>query len=236
MMPGKAETSYRSAAFVSGLAIVIMTVAAVTATDLTIGNLIVPGDAAATTNNIIASESLFRAGLFSWLVILVCDVLAAWGLYIFLKPVSKGLSLLMAWFRLVYVAILGTSLLSYVIVLLLVSGDNYLMALYMEQLQALVLLLCTTFDKFWSIGLLVFGFHILLLGYLIYKSGYIPKFLGVMLLLACIGYLVTNTMNLLMPGFEELITVLEWVFIIPMLGEVVLGVWQLIKGVKVELE
>jgi len=106
--------SPRKAAIVTGIAILIMTAAAVSATDLTIGSLIVPDNPAATTNNIQASEMLFRTGIFSWLIVLVCDVLAAWGLYIFLKPVNRDLSLIMAWLRLVYVALLGTALLNYI--------------------------------------------------------------------------------------------------------------------------
>lgn len=74
-----AYISLRKAAIVTGVAILIMAIAAVFATDFVLGSLIVPGDAAATTNNIKASEMLFRTGIFSWLIILICDVLAAWG-------------------------------------------------------------------------------------------------------------------------------------------------------------
>jgi len=235
MTNGVADKSLRRGAIVAGVAILIMAVAAVFATDLVLNRLTVPGDAAATTDNIRASEVLFRAGIFGWLIILICDVLAAWGLYVFLKPVDKSISLLMAWFRLVYVAILGTSLLSLVIVLLLVSGDGYLAALGVDQLQGHVLLFLNAFGDMWSIGLLVFGFHILLLGYLAFKSGYIPRVLGVLLMSAFVGYLLTNSANLLSPNYESYRAILEWPFLVPMvLGEVGLAVWLLFKGVKVQ--
>ena len=75
-------------------------------------NLIVPGDAATTASNIMASESIFRMGLAGGVILLVADAVIAWALYIFLKPVNKSLSLLAAWFRLVFVAIFGSAFLN----------------------------------------------------------------------------------------------------------------------------
>ena len=72
-----ADISLRKAAFVTGMAILIMAIAAVVATDLTVESLIMPGHATAKANNIKASEMLFRTGIFSWIIILICDVLAA---------------------------------------------------------------------------------------------------------------------------------------------------------------
>jgi len=230
------DISLRQAAIVTGVAILIMTIAAVVATDVTIGSLIVEENATATTNNIKASELLFRSGVFSWLIILICDVLAAWGLYIFLKPVNKSLSLIMAWFRLVYAAILGAALLNLVNVLLLISSDNYLSVNGTDQLQSQVLLSVNGFYDLWSIGLVVFGFHILVLGYLILKSDYIPKFWGILLIFAFWGYLITNLLHLLLPAYENLKTIIEWIFILPMLGEVGFGFWLLIKGARVSVQ
>ncbi len=223
----------RKAAIISGAAILIMTIAAVLATDLTIGSLVVTDNAATTTNNIIASEMLFRIGVFSWLIILICDVLAAWGLYVFLKPVNKDLSLLMAWLRLVYVAILGIALLNYIKVLLLISSDNFISALGTEQFQSQVMLLVEAFDNMWSFGLIVFGLHIFLLGYLALKSGYIPKIFGILLIIAFVGYVITNLGNLFIHAYSDYKIIVGYIFIIPMLSEVALGLWLLIKGGKV---
>lgn len=225
--------SLRKAAIISGVAILIMTVAAVSATDLTIGSLIVKDNAAVTTNNIITSHIIFRVGVFSWLITLICDVLAAWGLYIFLKPVNKDLSLLMAWFRLVYVAILGTALLNYVKVLLLISGENYITAFGTNQFQSQVMLLVNSFGNMWSVGLIVFGLHIAVLGYLAFRSGYIPKAFGILLIIAFAGYVITSLGNLLLPDYDNYKTVLGLIFLPFMLSEVALGLWLLIKGGKV---
>ena len=233
MTEHKTDISLRQAAIVSGTAILIMAIAAVVATDVTIGRFYVADDAAATTNNILASEMLYRFGIFSWLIILICDLIAAWGLYIYLKPVNNSLSLLMAWCRLLYTAILGTALVQLMDVLPLINTESHLAALGTEQLQAQILLSIKGFYDRWSIGLLVFSIHILLLGYLIIRSGYVPTFWGVLLILAFVGYLVTNLMDLLLPDYEEVILFLGWIFILPMLSEVGVGFWLLIKGVKV---
>ena len=226
-----ADISLRQAAIVTGIAIVVMAVAAVFATDVVLGRLIVPGDAAATFHNIKASETLYRTGIFSWLIILICDVLAAWGLYVFLKPVNKSLSLLMAWFRLVYAAILGAALLNCVDVLLLVRGADQLAAWGVDRLQEHVLLSINAFDGLWSIGLVVFGFHILVLGYLTYKSGYTPKIFGVLLMIAFLGYLIIHSANLLIPDYGNYIKIIEWILLIPMvIGELGLAIWLLFKG------
>jgi hypothetical protein len=224
--------SLRKAAIVTGIAILIMTAAAVSATDLTIGSLVVKDNAAATTNNIINSEMLFRTGTFSWLITLICDVLAAWGLFIFLKPVNKDLSLLTAWLRLVYVALLGTAMLNYVKVLLLINNNEFISAFDTAQFQSQVMLLINAFDHMWSFALIVFGLHIALVGYLAFKSGYIPKTFGVLLIIAFAGYVITGLGNLLLPNYDNYKMVLGLIFILPMLSEVAFGLWLLIKGGK----
>ncbi len=227
------DISLRQAAFIAGWAIIIMTVAAVIATDLTIGSLIVENDARATAENIITSEILFRTGVLSWLIILICDALAAWGLYIYLKPVNPDVSLIMAWFRLLYVAILAAAVLYLVDVLSLVNGNGiYQGAFGSDQLQSLIYFSVKGFYRSWSIGLIVFGIHILLLGYLIVRSDHIPAYWGILLIIAGFGYLIINLAELVVPGYENIKRIIGWIFIIPMLGEVGLGLWLLIKGTK----
>jgi hypothetical protein len=206
-----------------------MTIAYVVAADLTVGSLIVPDDAIATADKIQNSSLLFRAGIFSLFVVLISDLLAAWGLYLFLKPVNESLSLLSAWFRIVYAAMLGAAILNYVEITTLINNTNT-EALAPDQLWHLL----HAFDDAWSIGLMVFGFHILLLGYLVYGSGYAPKWLGILLIISFGGYLLINATHLLFPDHENLKSILDWSFILPMIiGEVGLGIWLLIRGGKI---
>lgn len=227
------DVSQRTAAIAAGISIVLMAVVAGFSFGFVLDSLVVSGDAAATAANILASETLFRAGLFGWIVILILDVIVAWALYVILKRANTSLSLLAAWFRLVYAALLGVSLLSFVIVLLLISGADYLKVFEADQLQALVLLFINAFDGMWRIGLVVFGCHLLLLGYLVYQSGYIPKIIGFLLLIASLGYLIDNLGTLLLPDYTDYIATINLVFMLPMIvGEVGLGLWLLIKGGK----
>ncbi len=221
-----------AAAKVAGIAIVIMGIAAVVANDLTIVKLFVPENASETTKNILESGMLFRAGVFSWLVILICDTLAAWGLYIFFKPVNKNLSLIMAWFRLIYVSILGASLANLINVITLINNTNYLTLLGTEYLQSQILFYTTAFFDTWSLGLIIFGIHILILGWLILKSGFNIKILGILLIIAFVGYTIINGSNLLFPQYEETMVFVGWAFFIPMISEVALGIWLLFIGIK----
>ena len=227
------DVSRRKAALAAGISIVVMAVVAGFSFGFVLDSLVVSGDAATTVANILASETLFRAGVFGWIVILILDVIVAWALYVVLKGANKSLSLLAAWFRLVYAAILGVSLLSFVLVLLLVSGADYLKAFEPDQLAALVLLFLNAFYGIWGIGLVIFGCHLLLLGYLVFKSDYIPKILGVLLVIASFGYLIVSLGNLLLPTYEAYIEMIELVFTLPMIiGELGLGLWLLFKGGK----
>jgi hypothetical protein len=187
----------------------------------------VSGDAVATANNIMASEMLFRTGICSLIIVLICDVVVAWALYVFLKHVNKSLSLLTAWLRLVYAAILGIALLNLVIVLILLSGANYLAVFEADQLHAQVLLFLNAFNDVWALGLIVFGFHLVTLGYLVFKSDYIPSVLGVLLILAGFSYLIDYFSKFLFPNFDVLISmVLGW-------GELIFMFWLLFKGGKI---
>jgi len=221
-----ADTSQRQAAIVAGCGLLIMTSFAVFAIYFVFGNLKVPGDAAATANNIMASEMLFRTGICSLIIVLICDVVVAWALYVFLKQVNKSLSLLTAWFRLVYAAILGIALLNLVIVLILLSGANYLVVFETDQLHAQVLLFLNAFNDVWAVGLIVFGFHLFILGYLVFKSDYIPRILGVLLIVAGLGYLIEYFGKFLFPNFDAAISqVTGW-------GELLFMFWLLLKGGK----
>lgn len=225
------DISHRKVALVAGFAFLIMTIAAIFTIYFVFENLMVPGNAAATANNVMSSELLFRTGIFSLIIVLICDVLVAWALYIFLKQVNKSLSLLMAWLRLVYSVFIGIALLNLVNILLLISGADYLLAFKTDQLHAQVLLLFNAFNDIWGIGLVIFGLHLFSLGYLIIESGYIPKFLGILIIIASFGYLITNLGNLLLSNYENYEAIIILVFIVPMfLGELGLALWLIFKG------
>lgn len=224
------KISQRKAAVTTGIAILVMAVSAAFTVGFINNSLIVKGDAGATANNIINSLALFRSGVFGWLIILASDIIVAWALYSFLKQVDNSVALLGAWFRLIYCAILGASILNLVYVMLLLSGGN-IPAAQSGQLNIQVMLFIDAFNKMWSFGLILFGFHLLIIGKLILKSGFIPKILGILLLIAAFSYVIVNLLHVFFPQFEQTTVIIENILILPMsLGELALGIWLLIKG------
>lgn len=222
----------KQSAIVSGFAILIMAIAAVVANDVTIRSLIVENNATETLTHILSSKTKFNIGVLSWIVILICDLIVAWGLYLFFRPVSKNLSLLAAWFRLAYVAMLAVSILNliyaHLIILPIDSSSVEGSTLVAENL----LFYLDTFDAMWAISLIIFGIHIFLIGYLALKSGYVPKIFGILLMIAFIGYTIPKISNLLFPEYKDIMRNIEAIFLIPMLSEVALGGWLLLTGFK----
>jgi hypothetical protein len=193
-------------------------------------SLIVPGDAATTANNIIASEGLFRAGIASDSVVFLIEIVVVVLLYVLLKPVSKTLSLVAAVSRLGMTIIQGINLLNHFFALLLLSGAGYLTVFEPDQLDALALLFLKAHESVVFIWGLFFSLHLFVLGYLIYKSGYIPKILGVLLIIASLIYLIQDFGNILLPQYEETFAFVGYLSII----EIALPLWLLIKGVNDE--
>lgn len=214
----------RKAAVAAGIGLLLMSILAPIANFAFIHGPIVPGDAAQTADNILASQSQFRMGVGFLLFVAILDVVVAWGLYVLLKPVNKSLSLLTAWFRVVYAAMFGGALVPLMNVIQLLTGAEYSAMFETDQLYAQVMLLLDAFDAGWNIALVVFGLHLLLLGYLAFKSGFMPKILGVLLILAALGYLIDSLGKILLPDYN--LTIAAFTFI----GEVMLLFWLFIKG------
>ena len=221
---GTHKTSLGTAALIAGIGLLIMVIAAPFAELYVFPRLVVSGDAAETVKNIIANKTLFVAGIFGYLITFLCDVLVAWALYVYLKPVNENLSLLTAWFRLVYTLIALIALLHLVTVFRLLNTPVYLTLFQPNQLQAQVLLSLNTFRSDWYFGLLFFGIHLGLLGYLVFRSKYIPRIVGILLIIAGLGYMLTTLKPYLFPGID--VGFAEYTYY----GELIFMLWLLIKG------
>ncbi len=190
--------------------------------------LLVPGDAAATANNIMASESLFRFGIVSALIVQVIHIFLVLFLYKLLKPVNKNQALLMVIFVLVSVPIAMLNLLNQFAALLLLSGADYLAVFTADHLQALVSLFLDLRLYGLVIAWIFWGLWLFPMGYLVFKSGYIPRILGVLLIIGGFGYLIDCATFVLLPNFDVRIGMTTGY------GEIILGLWLLVKGVNVE--
>jgi len=224
------EMSPSAYARIAGILYLVITVAAIFAHMVIPGQLLVPGDAAATAVNITNSESLFRFGLVGLeLVVLLSEIVLSVVLYVLLKPVNKTLSLIAAVSRLAMTTIHGLNLLNYYFVLQLLIGADFLTAFSPEQVNALVTLFLDAHSIGFTIGIAFLVPHVLILGYLIVQSGYFPKVLGFLFIAAGIGYLFDAIGLLLVPSYT---TTPGLIAMVIAAAEIAFPIWLLVKGVN----
>lgn len=192
---------------------------------------VVPGDAAATAGNIMASPFLWRAGIAGDLLMHVCDVPVIVILYLLLRPVSTSLALLATFINLVQTAVLAANKLTLIVPLFLLEDAGPLVkAFSAEQLQALSFLAIEAHGHGFGIGLIFFGFACLVRAWLIYRSGYFPKVLGLLMGLAGLSYLVNSFALLLAPAFAA--SIFPAVLVPAFVGELSFCLWLIVKGVN----
>ncbi len=190
--------------------------------------LIVSADATATAANIRNFDFLYRLGFAGFLIESLCDITLALMLYALLKPVSKELSLLAAFFGLVGTTLFAFAELFYFAPPLILGGAGYLKTFSPDQLNALVLLSL----KFYQYGGMIFtayyGMSWIVRAYLIFRSGYLPKFLGVLMAIGGVGFVARNFALILAPAYASSVLLL---LLFP--GGLLLTVWLLVRGVDV---
>jgi len=197
--------SPRKAARVVGFALLAMFFLAIFAEFVALSNIIVDGDAAATIDNIGANQGLFAGGIVGYIVILALDVIVALGLYVVFKRADETLSLLTAALRLLYTAIM------------------------LVGLVALALMFPNTYTGAQLIAYAFFILHLFVLGYLVYRSSYSPKILGILLMIASFCYLIMLYGDFVLP--ENWYQVLSLIVILPAtVAELALAIWLIWKG------
>jgi Domain of unknown function (DUF4386) len=206
----------RTAAILAGVGFLMSFVGAIFA------SLKVDTEALATDPNAIL------IGVFGFLIAILGDIVRAWAFYVCFKPINKSLAVASAWFMLIHDAIFGAALINLILGFVLFSGADYLAVFEPGQLKALSLLFSEVYVYGFQIGLFFFSFHLGILGYLVSRSGYIPKILSVLLYIASFGYLVNSVGIIISPGFPEIF----WtVFMVPcLLGELAIVIWLAVKG------
>ena len=213
--------SIRTAGLVAGVSLLAMSVVAGFGNLVAVEGLVTPGDAGRTADDILAADGTFRAGVLALYVVVVLDVVVAWALMRVFDPVSWSLSRLAAWFRLAYSAVflVATSQLAG-IPDLLATGSSAFTA---DQVEAQALHKVEAFNDIWYAGLVLFGVHLVLIGYLAYRSGYMPRLLGALLVVAGLGYAFDSAGRVLAESPLEIST-------ITFVGEFLLCLWLLIRG------
>ena len=224
-------SSIQKIARIAGILYLLIVVLSIPVHFVIPAQLIVAGDAAATASKIIASEGLYRMGIGAELALLLCEIVLSVLLYVLLKPVSKTLSLVAAVSRLAMTIIHGANLLTNFIVLLLLSGAGYLAVFEPNQLNALVMVFLDAYNFGFTIGIVFLFLHASILGYLIIKSGYFPRILGVLFMIASLGYLIDSFSHVLITNYAKGPVYLALPIAI---AEIVFPLWLLIKGVNAD--
>lgn len=186
-----------------------------------------PTDASKTIENIIKNESLFRSGTMGFLIMVIADFFLAWLLYLLLKTTDEKLSLLAAWLRLVNAAIFAIALYNLLSILHIINETGF----SIDQLQVNVMFAFTSFNYTWLIGLVFFGLHLIVLGYLIIRSDFIPKLIGILLVIAGVGYLIDSSANVLLSNYKDYQDTFMLIVLLPgIIGELSFTAWLIYKG------
>lgn len=195
--------------------------------------LIVPGDAATTAGNIIAHEMLFRMGIVGSLLTQLIHIVAVLLLYKLFESVNKNHALLMVVFGLVGVPIAMLNTLNRFAALVLLNGAEYLKVLGTDQLHIQMMFFLDLNKQGQSIATIFWGLWLLPLGYLIYKSGYFPRILGVLVMAGCFGYVLDAFTHFILPNYANYEGILMPAVILLTIGEVIFMGWILFKGAKI---
>jgi hypothetical protein len=226
-----ADVTSRRAAQTAGVGYLVIFVLAIFANFVVVDGLIESGDAAATAENLVESEGLFRAGLVAFAIVFAVDVIVAWALFIVFRRLSRDVSLLAAWFRLVYTVFLGVGLIFFFVALQLLSGDRYLVAFEPDQLDAHVLLALDAFNYAWLIGLICFGLHLIVIGYLVVASRWTTPALGYVLMVAGAAYIVDTVARAVLADYADVENLFLAIVAVPsVVGELWFTVWLLREG------
>jgi hypothetical protein len=191
--------------------------------------LIVRDDAGATARNILASESLFRLGFAGYLLEALCDVGLTWAFYILLRPVHRNLALLAVFFRLIATGGFAASQVLYFSALLTVAGGDYLNTFSADQRESLALLSINAGGFGLAMFSMFYGAGAIVLGYLVFRSEYLPRILGVLLAISGVGFVIKAFASVLAPAYASPLLLLPVA-----VAWLSLTVWLLVKGVDVQ--
>jgi hypothetical protein len=227
MTTSTSNITLRKAALIAGIGYILMIGSPIAETMFYHG-LVDLSNATKTVKNIAANAALVRYGIILYLINFIGDILAAWGLYILMKPANENLSLLAAWLRIIYTVMSLVAVMNLLTVLQLTSHYNYLQAYTNEQLQAQVMIALRSFRDDWLFSFTFFGIYLILLGYLAFVSKYVSKIVGICLMIAGAGWLTDSLQPLLFPSVNLSIGMFTG------FGELVFMFWLFIKGVRLK--
>lgn len=219
------ETSVTTYSRAVGL-FLLLTIAGGWFGEMYVPSTMLTGDPATTADRLRQGEGLFRLGFAAYLVEAFSDVVLAWLFYVLLRPVHRDLALLSAFFGLVSMILFAVTKMFYFIAPTLLKGSPYLAAFPPGQLEALAGLFLSLYAGLSGLFMLFYGTAWILRGWLTFRSTYLPRFLGVLMVAAGLGFVAKNLTKVLAPAWSADL------LLAPMfLNAIVLSVWMLVWGV-----
>jgi len=213
----------KSISRISGIAYLFIFITGFYANFAVVESLIDLSDASITFENISKNLGQLFNGIAGFVIMILADALLVWTLYKLLKNVNRKLSLLASAFRLINVIFFGLALSKLIIVYVLMNGANP-----GDASPDRILMLVQSFDRIWIVGLIFFGVHLMMLGFLILRSNTVPNWIGYLLMLASAGYVIDGLANLFLPAYEDLQNIFMLIVVVPgVVGEFSLTVWLL---------
>ncbi|WP_394217729.1 DUF4386 domain-containing protein [Halobacillus trueperi] len=223
----RSEDFQRRPAIIAGVSLIVMTLAAFFSYGYAHSSLVIYEDAAKTYDLLQSCLSLFYLEIAGWVVIILTDLIVSWAFYKILKPTHSSYALLAGGFRLIYTIILAAAVFRLWMVNQVIQSDSGTAS----QVMANIL----SFEKIWSIGLMVFGAHLIMVGFVALKADFIPKWMSALLMIAGVSYLLVHAMYNGLPQYENLTAIMETVLSLPMMiGELGFAMWLLVKAIKVK--
>lgn len=222
MTKEKGGISIGTAALITGLTLFVPT--APYAEFYVFKKLIISNDAAQTAQNLLDNPKLFLSGIFAIFFTYLKDILLAWTLYIFLRPVNTSLSLLAGWFRIVYTVLAIVALFNFLYAYQIVNLPTLLMSNINEQVLQLVNARRFAMD----LAYIIFGIYLIIVGILIYMAGYIPKLLGVLMILAGAAWIIISLRPYFYKDYD-----FSWMMFFSV-GELFFEIWLLLRGTKIK--
>lgn len=223
--------SNKKIARISGLLYLVVVLTGIFSLAYVPKRLFVWNDAAQTFQNIVADEMLFRESIVSSVLCYVTFLFLPIFLYRLLRSVNEFCAKLMALLAIISVPISLINLQNKLAVLSLLGNENYLKSYSAIALQSKVMFFLNQYDHGITIAMLFWGLWLLPFGYLVFKSGFLPKILGILLMLGCFGYLINFTGSILFKNYGEL-GISKYVSLPASLGEIGTCLWLLTFGVK----
>jgi hypothetical protein len=223
-------SSNKKMARIAGLLYLLMGVTSAFGLLYVPSRIIIAGNSGSTANNILSSGLLFRMGIISGLISQIIFIFLVLVLYRLFQGINKAFACLMVTFVVASVPIAFLNALNQMGALIVTSGADYLKVFEPDKLNALMMIFLGLYKNGIIIVGIFWGLWLFPFGYLVYKSGFIPKILGILLIINCFSYLIDSFSFLLIPGYHDMIS--KFTLVPNCIGELSIILWLLIIGVK----